>query len=597
MEVLLRILLTIPGSFACAPELPEQMQQEQMQQPLVAMPQRVATALQVVNAAGEHVVGAELLCFAEPWPTDFEGHSDLVISPTGVGGRAVVKLLPGRKYSVAASVGFEKGFVATCVEAESLVAGAARTLQLGAIQPLDLRSLAGLDQWQELGPLAVEVSPLEAGSFFVPIQQHATLLAKRMRVVDQDRATIWESAAASALTNGMPAPRAIRLRVNMVRGGPAGGVEIWQRIPADVREARGVLLPPRRDGWRLLGQSDAQGQATVLVAVRASGDRVREPLLLQARKPGCVPAIAGFLDAHTAFHDYVALAAAADHVLEFTMRYQTPVKVVPAASYRMTIWGRGHGGQVSPAEGPLTLLTSSAGESSLPVQPSRDCTRIVQVEQVGQAQQDPIWSLLELGVGPCQVQFAGNVVDVAVRDVLGNPLREGNAYLTAISLDQALWLSTSMPLRLDAAGRCRLRLASNAHWVIWARHGDRVAWQVVSDAALGNQVVALELRPAPRATVRVLVSTGEPLLDGEEVMWSGSGKSTERTTPEAAFLPHLQAELEHGQVFRVGLDQHGEFSMPMLPGIQRTISVGHRSLGQSERVELVAGEVVELTLR
>jgi hypothetical protein len=384
------------------------------------------------------------------------------------------------------------------------------------------------------------------------------------------------------------------VQVNLERGGPAAQVEIWQRTPANPREAESLLQPSRRDVWRLLGRTGDQGQATVRIAVRARGNKVEEPLLLEARKPGRVPAIAGFLAWHTAFHDHVAVAATAEHVLQFTLRHQTPVKIVPPASYRMTIWGRGNGGQVSPAEGPLTLRTSSDGESSLPVQPNGNYTRIVRIEH---AQQEPIWSLLDLGVGVCEVPFAAKIVDVAVRDEFGNPLRQGSVYMAAMSTDQEIRMSTCMPLRLDRAGRCRLRLASNAHWVFWARRGDFIAWHAVADADVAGKAVVLDLRPVPCATVRVLGDAGAPLLGGEQVSCGGTMRLTMRGTPEASFLPHLQWELDRSRASRLTLDPYGEFSVPLLPGISRVITIMHPSRGQSTPAALVAGEVVELTLR
>ena len=555
---------------------------------------RVATAVTVLDSSGQRAAQVALLCFGSPWCVDVDGVDDLVPATTDDRGMAIVRLLPGRSYTVAAAKAAGKTAAWSSVERDVLVAGAVHAVRLHEGQRVETGTLAGLNLWEAEGPLVVEVSPVMSGSFFVPAKQYAALPVLRMRVLAADGGPIWQGRVKDAMANGIPAPESMAVRVQSVGGRAIAGAAIWQQVPARLRDSDWRAMPPTRGTWRLVGVADESGEATVRVALRDARGRVRSPLLLQARADGSVPCQAGIDSRGIPFEGHAKIDARKGHVLRFSMAPAQQLRITPPAKYRVMVMGKGDHAAVAPIEEPMTVQTDGDGKAPLLLHKDSSYTRVAVIERKGH---EPVWALLEQGENACELNLAATTIDLSVQDRKGNPVRGAVVSMTPYN-EVVGFPGFRVPLRMDAAGRKRLRLNDGADWMFWSRQGDDIAWQVIPASPAGALDVVLKLQPMPRGKVRVVDANGAPAA-GLSLVLVGMAEWRKLETPEHFFLSFAQRELDSEKRGMVATSEAGELWVPLLPlpGVGMTVTLTVLTTGQMQTLAIQPGGTAEMKLR
>jgi hypothetical protein len=473
--------------------------------------------LLVTDANGKPVADARVTCFAPPELFASGATNDVVEVTSDARGRALPRLLPARTYSAFATV--SGSGLATRVSAmhESLSAGSERTLPLVFARERARLVVEGTAAWQDVGPLSYVVFPLACNALPLPVVDGVlppVPVIGCVQVRDRDGDVLWSDngvalasrAADGALVVALPPPQELPVRVVDVDGKPAADVELVRGF--DVTAFLGVSAPggaPWAAAWRPLGRTGADGVARVRVAVAVANGKVTEELAIEARRPERVAGKSGMHSNGQACSGNVEVTPP-DGVLLLQLAAFEPVRVHPASAHTLTILGMTTQAlfQCQRAEGPVRVDVGADGKGVLPLARDVNASRVARVERTGEATG---WAVVEPEEAGSFVYAVFRSLRVQVLDPGGGPARGRRLVLTPWN-EHTHWPGLDVPMSLDAGGRVNARVGRGS-WFLWCSDGANADWRFVGDDTMDLDV-ALELRPIPRASVRVLDLGGVP---------------------------------------------------------------------------------------
>jgi len=561
----------------------------------------------VTGADGKTASGVQVRCFASPWFGEIDGTIDVVEGRTDERGRAIVKLLPGRGYSVFAvtAAGTDGTFAASDV-AEDLWTNGDTALQLGSVRLPQRLTLRGAEAWQTVGPLSLQVSPRAHNVLPVPMTEGRLPPLPSIgsvRVLDGRGDVLWSTEQqpfAGGVGGGdlevtLPPPRPLGVRVVDSAGAPKPGVEIWQGL---VRFSflHSVVEEVPGKSWRRLGVTGADGVAPVQVAAAVGGGKVMTDVLLQVRGDGLTLGTAGVLAFGNAFSGHAGIATPPDQVLPVTVQQRQPLCITPTAEYDVLLVGMA-AGPVLPAEGPVALRTDREGKAMLPLPEDKDAMRVVRVVRSGA---EPVWAVVTQADHRSEVALSPRAIRVRLRDAEGNPPR--GARLVLVPWNQHKRdPGFDLPMTLDAAG-CASIHVSDGDWFLWATQGESAAWRLLHHDE-GDGDMTLVLAPVPQATVHLTDPQGKSLAGWIAQCTLSLDWNANNASVEDSFLVRRQIALLPRPVPRHHVGGDGCLRFPLLPlpgaklGILGNAAPSERDRFIPFRCTLAPGDTSEQVLK
>lgn len=580
--------------------------------PVLAQARREPHLVDVVDAAGEPVAGAEVTLYCSDG-LEAGGSEDIVRQRTDARGRALVQLQPAGQYFAFAVRAQADGHQATAV-----VPRASTTTELrfagDSRLAVERLQITGLAPWRAHGPLRIEcvvdgirglIPPAAVGdddSVPLPPLPFGAVFARLFagdRLVHQDL---------TGMTWRLPPPHAVRVQVRGTDGKPIAGAQI-ERLVLRWAWSRG-LLPQQPAGNRVaVGTSAADGTATVLVAAPQDpfdGVRSHPGIPLVASKPGFRESWSGFLE--VPFCDLVqASKTKLGGVLTFTLAPE------PAASLRVVADGRPPAGLLLRAwqqvfatalHETVWLPVADDGSCRPPAlaSGSRPLAVVVPAVLPPSGEGEPFRRLTvprPLVLSPEVLQ--GDALDlrqvVALRlsivDAERGPAHGAEVVCTPLGAGGAVAASAAMRAVADGSGRVVLPVMPGPWLVVALLDAQWVRVRI--DVGRESLVQELRLAAMPRMAVRVAHVNGKPVAGAQFTSVGAIG--TAQIGAEETFL----LELVTGARLLAGTttDAEGLARVPLLPvaGVRitfRAVTSGQRS-GQVEWKE--QDEVQEIVLR
>lgn len=535
-------------------------------------PERRATPITVRDAAGAVVADAKVSCWAA---------EDLQEAATDAKGRAMVRLLPWRRYTCFAAREVDGRIEASPVAA--VVNGFARELQLGAPRNRERTIVYLLENWDfaVFGPLSVQVSPEAHGDRFFAVDEELRVPPmpppRRVRVVDGDGATLWVDRFGGQPID-MPAPLPMPLRCRDADGKPVAGAEVWQRFPGAATTER-PLEPCAETIWRRIGTTDADGKLVATVTALSSDGR-RRALFFEARKAGYANATAGVRLDGSLLQERTIVPVPDDHALSFAMQPDQELRLTPPIAAEVTVIGKAAPGLLDSNEGTVHVTVTKEGIGRLALPRHAFASRCASLRLGDGALM--LTRLCPTGLGS-EIETTGRRVHVTVRDALGLP--GGDAELLAVLSDDARRTYPPVSIPLDATGAAEVVL-DDSNWFLFSRRDDRVAYSFF-EPERDDEHVALLLQEPPQMTIRFVGKNGELW---PEAPTPAGGRSSSRggNSVEVSFLSMLQYELRSDSTppFQRVLANPLRIAKMPLPG--HTELHRYRIGGREFEIELIA---------
>lgn len=238
---------------------------------------------QVLGDDGEPIVGAEVHCVLPDEAAPRGVAASHVVVATDARGRFRTEVVPCTRHLLWATGGAGADRV-TCGPTWGS-SGALIELRLNQPRPACTVRVRGLEPWRALAPFRVRVAVenVELPEYAFGLDKDDTcsvppLPAGRVQfdVIDKNGQPLWtqRQATTARVAVRVPSPQRVPFRAIDESGAPVAGAAVALQMHAGTSAVHGLLCdPPRRQVWRHLGLTDADGQ---LVADVASDDDLFE---------------------------------------------------------------------------------------------------------------------------------------------------------------------------------------------------------------------------------------------------------------------------------------------------------------------------------
>jgi hypothetical protein len=555
--------------------------------------QGAPTFFTVVGAQGEAIAGARIHAVGgsphvpqELWPTEAQ------TAVSDARGRAVMRLSPDLCH-VAWAVGGKDERLSPTVG--YFAAGA--MVQLHCLDVAVARSIPvmGTEAWPDAGPLtfhAMTPSPIfevllvRAGDRVMVPAGPFSVIEARSR---DGQVLVHASAAVDELR--VPPPQRLRVRVLDAKGDPRAGARVRLRVGRvsgwRVDGLGGVV----EDRWRVLGTTDAEGRAEVLVPYDADPfvETSHGNLLLFADAAGLAEVAGGIWNRRPYVDDRRA-ESFGDHELTFHLQRTEPLRGVlvgAAPGTRLHLAGvcKLHTDRNSYTHDARSFVAEVAADGNFvfdDVPAELHTTRVTAVPRsrdgefgwfpalMGRVLPDQ----LQVGAGASRPTLAAPVRFV-VRDPVGGPARGGVLLVAASQQRGVLFREAVFRVPLDPAGAASLRLLPG-NWVVGAMSDDGfVAREIVvaadADVGLSHD---LEMAPMLRMRIELLDKDGSP-LDGARVRLRGT--TTRGVADPVQVLRQSVRTSQRSTWDTLRTDAQGRVAIPFLPvdGVVQRVSLRH----------------------
>lgn len=577
----------------------------------------------VTGPDGQPLAAAEVVLAGAPFPA-WCRTADVVRVVADAAGRFRADLLPSIAYSAWATgpVGGDGSHLAAPVSEN---AGVGRFLELRAQYRLARGRLQvqGLDAWQPLGALRVQVVPLAAARVPVPLALDGDGAADlpplpsgsgSVQLLDAAGELLWEESIDFGGQRQLRLPRLQRLPARVFAAdAPLAGAVVLQMIGmGGSRVPTAASLTGWRGGevWRRIAATDAEGRAELLVPLdRDPMQRPPSRLLFAARAPGHTESVSGWYSG--AIRDG-AVIEKHDGELQFHLA-ALPVGEPGAAGRLRPLPGQ-------PLAGTPLLL---CGRQRLQVR--KNSTTLLDRMFAGELQEDGSWSLPSMPAGFSGTLLVGPLPTPAGEPALAAapvPWQPGAGAAADGAALQPFELqlvrpdgapATGCPVLLmpvangrldltgpgtqflvDGSGAARLQLPPG-NWFVYA--GDDSTFQVaVIEVADRPVQQRLAMQPLLAVACRVLTRDGEPAA-GATVRLSGSRVQAVSLEEPMRLLSALHTRITQQLIVGQQTDAAGLATLRLLPMPGRTWRVMATWRGRSSPEMAIDPDGGELTLQ
>lgn len=577
---------------------------------------RVATAGRVLDREGKPVVGATVTFVGSVPPLwDRFEPADHVEAVSDANGRFVVRLLEWGDYSawaagsatvdghrmvsafrgVRPATGFEISVTEKRARGRLVVTGLAAWQGVEDVHvEVALATNSVHRQRVELVAGAADLPPRPIGLnwmvFFVNASGgivHAELIRKKGDEIEM----------------AMPPPGKIPVRVVDDAGNPVANAmirgdsctDLWGPRPASPTGTR-----PVRE-WRVLGTTDANGEAVVTMA-RPTNSLLYRAGVLMASQPGYRASLGGW---------YTGV------IVDGARPAKKPVGVVPFTLTKVDRWGgRVIGKDGQPLAGvplqltgrvliklgpqsrtffPLNLRAKTAADGSYSFDGLPDgignCLLHVGVDEQIAATRMRAPALLAIDFGKrLIVDFRKlHTVEITVKDPSGEPARSARLLLVPLPMDGRQIDPSTYTLRLDQLGRASVPVQVGRWQVVAIDRGGFVTDILDVD---GRESLALRMRSHGRVGGEVLMDSIEDRFDVHcMIMWvAHNGAATDQ-----GVTPKLAEQLNRWLTKGVVVTKTGTFSWPFLSWGQPKLG-GQMRLGDKSSIVALDGSESEVVV-